>query len=143
MFAVLVDHRVPRADRVVSETSIRAFGIDQLDEWFGNLVVEMAKDVASLIDDNVWAQALWNWAWTVVCTTAPLEFMHGRNRTRSNPAQYWHNFCAASLNAEAQLKFTQQQKALLPSSRKGRKMQQAEDKPARQQRVSCSCGCFG
>lgn len=66
-----------------------------------------------MIDDNIWAHALWNWVWTVVLTTAPLEFMHGRNRMGADPRQLFLNFCAASVNGETKSQFEQQRRAIL------------------------------
>ena len=54
---------------------------------------------------QVWLRALLILAWLIKISCAPLEFAHGRGKTRSDHSQTWNNFAAASINAESELDF--------------------------------------
>ena len=100
--ASLQDDRrtVEERDSIFQDIKASTRKICQLDEWFGQVFLQMHSDNDSIASLPAVLQA---WAWQVWCTIALGEYTHGRNRRRSHQDNNWTTFASHSYNQERDL----------------------------------------
>ena len=100
--ASLIDYRQSAENRSSLRQQVwkLADAEEQIDDWFGVPFLKLAGSEAAL-DSAECRHAIFLWAWEVLGTVAPCEFMHGRNKRRANRSHNWASFVAQSLNNEA------------------------------------------
>lgn len=104
--AQLVDPRVAVESRRNIGEEFVAFPMNQLDTYFSQRVRRLlAEHPDRDLMSAFWNKVLLSWGHSVLLSIAPVEFVHGRNRRRSNRDTCWTTFVANYLLQEGKLHF--------------------------------------
>ena len=144
----LVDPRVPtEVKRSVLDYLLDA-PVQSVDELFTermrNLVVQFDLDRSVFLDNRTpWYKLLYMYAWAIFGTVAQIEFLHGRNRSRSCKAMVWAHFVSKTINMETLRSLGQMVAAMRGrSSRPRRADNDVPEQPARTRRPTDMAGCL-
>ena len=117
--AGLVAKRRPMEERRSLLQQIKDLHSEQVDEWFGEPLLELIHNLESdesddydFFSDYRLQSALHMWSWTILGTNFGSECQHGRNRSQLHAFQKWQNFVAHTLSRESQLRMERQHRAL-------------------------------
>jgi hypothetical protein len=91
LVASVIDPRRTMESRLGVAEQILGLPLEQVDEWFGKVMLTLVRDADSMFEP-AFQSAILSWAWSVHLTIAQIEFQHGRNRARSNENMHWHTF---------------------------------------------------
>ena len=106
--AKLADPRRSAAEREAAIDFIRGAAPEQIDAHFtGRLLAHLAAQGMGIdaLCTPPYQRILVMWTWAVLVTVCSIEFLHGRNRARSNQVELWGHFVSKYVTAEALREF--------------------------------------
>ena len=110
MLAGCVDRRRPLPSRRrVVDVSLR-LPPEQVDEWFLKVLQDLGVATEAMMGP-FYQDFLRNWAWEVSGAIAHVEFVHSRNKRRSDPSMNWATFASLYILGEQKLRLRWQTKA--------------------------------
>ena len=128
IWAGIFDPRRSGDDRRLLCRKVHRLGTESKDSWFTDPVLEWIGSEDDFATEE-FQMFGFLWTWSVSATICQWEFMYGRNRSRANRNQLWHNFSAHSYNQEKHRRFIWSKSAFHEGQSRGqkRKREDADD----------------
>ena len=98
--ALVADPRLSEAKRLAAAEHFFAQPVCCLDPYFSRRLRRRVNTPADLLQP-CWQEFLLRWAGQVVCTSAPVEFVHARNKQAAARDMAWPTFSSLFVHAEA------------------------------------------
>ena len=119
IWAGIFDPRRSGDDRRLLCRKVHRLGTESKDSWFTDPVLEWIGSEDDFATEE-FQMFGFLWTWSVSATICQWEFMYGRNRSRANRNQLWHNFSAHSYNQEKHRRFIWSKSLSMKASLAGR-----------------------
>jgi len=110
LLASLADERISLAERRKLAVEFFQAPAEKLDKFFSLRLRARLRSAEDCFSEEV-QDAIKHWAWSVRCSIADTEYVHGRNHRRAHPGQSWASFAASHISAEARLSHTEAQES--------------------------------
>ena len=98
--ATVIDTRMPIQEREQWADTCFEQVDEKRDAWLSIPFVRFVPDDRRAVLQPTVQIALWCWAWSMLLSVVLVEFIHGRNRSRSHKHNVWSNFVAKSPSVE-------------------------------------------